>query len=241
MSKLFSIALLLSLFALVSLAQTTSTASIPVTDKLGPLTFIGYSYMSADGMPPVAQSTAFNNTTFRDRTGMHGMISEGTYYLTRHFGITIDFSANQRTRTFTTQAAGGTVLLNSLGTRVINFLGGPQVRFPNHTRAVPFVHALFGIANTRFLATAQQTIAGGGFFTNIFDKSGTDFAMALGGGLDVGLTGRIGLRVFQIDYNPVFLRNRSINVTGQGGAVQVQTLQSNRQDNIRFGFGVLIR
>ncbi|HKC63143.1 MAG TPA: hypothetical protein VKB86_05870 [Pyrinomonadaceae bacterium] len=241
MRKLFSIALLLSLSALVSVAQTTSTSSIPVTDKLGPVTFVGYSYMQADGMPPTVQSTPFNNSTFGERTGLHGMVSESTYYLTHHFGITADFSVNVHTRTFTTQGAGGQVLLNSLGTRVINLLGGPQVRFPNHTRAVPFVHALFGIANTRFLATAQQTIPGGGFFTNIFDKSGTDFAMALGGGLDVGLTGRIGLRIFQIDYNPVFLRDRSINVTGQNGAVQVQTLESNRQDNVRFGFGVLIR
>src|SRR5436305_15145927 len=106
MRKLFPIALLISLSATLSLAQTTSTSSIPVTDKLGPVTFIGYSYMQADGMPPTVQSTAFNNTSFGDRTGLHGMVSESTYYLTRYFGITADFSVNQRTRTFTTQAAG---------------------------------------------------------------------------------------------------------------------------------------
>lgn len=240
MRKLMTIAVLLSFSALVSLAQTTtSTSSIPVTDKLGPVTFIGYSYMNGGVMPPTVQSTAFNNSAFGDRTGMHGIASETNYYLTRHFGITVGFSFNQRTRTFTT-TSGGTVLQNSLGTRVINLLGGPQVRFPNHSRAVPFVRALFGIANTRFLAAAQQTIPGG-FFTNTFDSSQTDFAMAFGGGVDVGLTGRIGLRVFQFDYNPVFLRNRTITVVGLNGATQVQTLQSNRQDNIRLGFGVLIR
>ena len=62
-----------------------------------------------------------------------------------------------------------------------------------------------------------------------------------GGGLDVQLNNRIGVRVFQIDYNPVFLRDRSISVVGQGGAVQTQTLESNRQDNLRIGVGVLIR
>jgi hypothetical protein len=240
MRKLFLIALLLLLTAPISFAQTTSTSTIPVTDKLGPVTFIGYSYMNAAGMPQTVQSTPFNNnSSFGDRTGMHGMVSETNYYLTRHFGITVGFSFNQRTRTITTNS-GGTVLQNSLGTRVINFLGGPQVRFPNHSRAVPFVRALFGIANTRFLAAAQQAIPGG-FFTNTFDSSQTDFAMAFGGGVDVGLTGRIGLRVFQFDYNPVFLRDRSITVVGQNGVVQVQTLQSKRQDNIRLGFGVLIR
>jgi hypothetical protein len=242
MCRLFSIALLLSLSATLALAQTTQTSSIPVTDKLGPITFIGYSYMQADGLPPTVQSTAFNNNgTFGDRKGLQGMVSENTYYLTKRFGITADFSFNQRTRTFTTPTAGGTgVLQNSLGTRVINILGGPQVRFPTHTRATPFVRALFGVANTRFLAAAQQTIPGG-FFTNTFDTSSTDFAMALGGGLDVSLNGRIGFRVFQIDYNPVFLRDRTINITGLNGVVQTQTLESNRQDNIRIGFGVLIR
>lgn len=241
MRKLFSIALLLWLSATCSLAQSTSTSSIPVTDKLGPVTVIAYSYMQADGMPPTVQSTAFNNNgTFGDRSGLHGMDSETTYYLTRHFGITADFSYNQRTRTFTTQTAGGTVLQNSLGMRVINVLGGPQVRFPTGKRWVPFVRALFGVANTRFLAAAQQTIPGG-FFTNTFDSSSTNFAMALGGGLDVGLNSRIGLRVFQVDYNPVFLGDRTINVVGLNGAVQTQTLESNRQDNIRLGVGVLIR
>jgi opacity protein-like surface antigen len=241
MRKLVLIVLLLLLSAPISLAQTTSTSTIPVTDKLGPVTFIGYSYMQADGMPPTVQSTAFNNNLFGNRTGMHGMVSETTYYLTRRFGITADFSFNQRTRSFTTTTAGGTgVLQNSLGMRVINILGGPQVRFPNHTRAIPFARALFGVANTRFQAAAQQTIPGG-FFTNTFDTSQTNFAMALGGGLDVQLNNRIGVRVFQIDYNPVFLRDRSISVVGQGGAVQTQTLESNRQDNIRIGVGVLIR
>src|SRR5436853_5647646 len=102
MRKLVLTALLLLLSAPISLAQTTSTSTIPVTDKLGPVTFIGYSYMQADGMPPTVQNTAFNNNLFGNRTGMHGMVSETTYYLTRRFGITADFSFNQRTRSFTT-------------------------------------------------------------------------------------------------------------------------------------------
>lgn len=34
--------------------------------------------------------------------------------------------------------------------------------------------------------------------------------MALGGGLDVCVSERVALRVFQIDYNPVFLRVHSL-------------------------------
>jgi opacity protein-like surface antigen len=240
MRKLFSIALCLPLFASLSWAQTTRTSTIPVTDKLGSETYIGYANLQAEGLPPSTQTGGFSNSLFGNRTGMHGLMSEYTYYFTPRVGITADFSFHQRIRSFNTTAAGGGTLQNSLDTRIINVLGGPQVRFPNQTRAVPFIHALFGIANTRFRAEAQQATAGG-TITNSFETSSTDFAMALGGGLDVGLNGRIGVRVFQIDYNPVFLRDRSINVTGQNGAVSVQTLESKRQDNIRLGFGVLIR
>ncbi|MBV9209147.1 MAG: outer membrane beta-barrel protein [Acidobacteria bacterium] len=241
MLKLLAIGLLLSLSAAAAFAQTTRTGSIPVTDKLGPEVFVGYSNLQAEGLPSGDQNNTFSNNLFGDRTGLHGFNSEFTYYLTRHFGLTADFSFNQRRRSFTTTVAGGTATLqNSLDTRVVNILGGPQVRFPNQTRATPFVHALFGVANTRFEAEAEQTTAGG-TFTNSFTTNATDFAMALGGGLDINVSDRVALRVFQIDYNPVFLRNRSINILGQAGAIQPQRLESNRQDNIRLSFGVTIK
>ena len=54
-----------------------------------------------------------------------------------------------------------------------------------------------GIANTR--ARLE-------FLTlNVTEKiSSTDFALAIGGGLDVRVSERVDLRVFQVDYNPIF-------------------------------------
>lgn len=83
--------------------------------------------------------------------------------------------------------------------------------------------------------------ATGGNITNSFTTNATDFAMGLGGGLDVRVGERVSLRVFQSDYNPVFLRDRSINVLGTVGAIQPTRLESNRQDNIRLGFGVTFK
>jgi|SRR5918911_2621181 opacity protein-like surface antigen len=244
MCKLSSIVLLLLLCASQSLAQTTQTSSIPTTDTLGPEVFVGYSNLQAEGLPPNVgdnQNDSFSNNLFGGRTGLHGFDTEFTYWVTPRFGVTADFSFNQRTQSFTTTAAGGTVTLqNSLDTRVINILGGPQVRFPNQTRVTPFVRALFGVANTRFEAEAERSVAAG-TFTNSFNTNATDFAMALGGGLDLRLNDRFGLRVFQIDYNPVFLRSRSVNILGQAGAIEPRRLESHRQDNIRLGFGVTIK
>jgi len=60
--------------------------------------------------------------------------------------------------------------------------------------------------------------------------SSTDFALALGGGVDVRVSERVALRVFQFDYNPIFLSSN--NELGFGNT---------RADNVRFSFGVVFK
>lgn len=229
MRKAFFLFLLVVVCAPAALAQTTA--------QTGPEVFVGYSNLQAEGVPSQEfnQNNSFDDRVFGERTGLHGVNAEITQYITPRFGLTGDFSLNQRSRdvTFT----GGT---GNIDTRVINIMGGPQVRFPNESRVTPFVRALFGVANTRFEAQENRTVAGG-TVSNSFTTNATDFAMAVGGGLDVRLSDRVGLRVLQVDYNPIFLRDRSINVLGGAGALTPQTLESNRQDNIRLSFGVTFR
>ena len=47
-----------------------------------------------------------------------------------------------------------------------------------------------------------------------------------------------GVRIIQIDYAPVFLSDRSVAVLGQAGVLQPVRLDGQREDNIRFSFGV---
>jgi opacity protein-like surface antigen len=229
MRKALFLLLLGVLCAPAALAQTTA--------QTGPEVFVGYSNLQAEGVPSqeLNQNNSFDDRVFGERTGLHGVNAEFTQYVTKRFGVTGDFSLNQRSRDVS--FAGGT---GNIDTRVINIMGGPQVRFPSESRVTPFVRALFGVANTRFEAQENITVAGG-TASNSFTTNATDFAMALGGGLDVRLNDRIGLRVLQVDYNPVFLRDRSINVLGAAGALTPQTIESNRQDNIRLSFGVTFK
>ncbi len=74
---------------------------------------------------------------------------------------------------------------------------------------------------------------------NSFDTSSTDFAMAVGGGLDVRMGQKLKVRVVQVDFAPVFLRDRSIQVLGTSGVIEPGRLQGQRQDNVRFSFGVI--
>ena len=66
----------------------------------------------------------------------------------------------------------------------------------------------------------------------------TDLAGMVGGGLDVRVNDSLKVRLFQINYAPVFLGHRSISVLGTAGAIQNLELEGQRQDNVRFSFGV---
>lgn len=230
MRKAFFLFLLVAVCATSALAQSS-------TAKTGTEVFVGYSNLQAEGVPSQEQNqnNSFDDRVFGERTGLHGVNAEVTQYITERFGVTGDFSLNQRSRDVSFTNGTG-----NIDTRVINVMGGPQVRFPNETRVTPFVRALFGVANTRFEAQENTTVAGG-TVSNSFTTNATDFAMALGGGVDVRLNNRVGLRLLQVDYNPVFLRDRSVNVLGAAGAITPQTLESNRQDNIRLSFGVTFK
>ena len=244
MHKLITLVLLMLMAATAALAQTGTASGGGggvTTATTGPEVFVGYSNLQAEGLPNEDQTTTFSDRLFGQRTGLHGLTSELTNYFTPRLGLTGDFSYNQRNRNFDNINTGGTVNgTGSLRTRVIQFLGGPTVRFPTTGRWTPFLHALAGVANTKFEAESRTTLTTG-TVTRSFETSSTDFAMALGGGLDVQVNERVGIRAFQFDYNPIFLRSRSLDILATAGAVQAGRLESKRQDNLRLSVGVTIK
>jgi opacity protein-like surface antigen len=226
------------LLAFLTVASASAAFGQAITDERRFEIFGGYSNLQAEGIPERSLSPTdptFNERLFNDRTGLHGFNIEGTGYFTPVFGLTGDFSFNKQDREFATTTGRG-----SLDTRVINVLGGPTAKFNTNSRLEPFARALFGVANTKFEAENTTVLTTGEVITR-FETNATDFAMALGGGLDVRVTDRWLVRAFQFDYNPVFLRDRSIDVLSQSGAIVPQTLEGQRQDNLRFSFGVVFR
>jgi opacity protein-like surface antigen len=155
-------------------------------------------------------------------SGLLGVDISGTGYISKRFGITGDFSAHFRSHDENV-AGGGPIHFK---TSNYNFLVGPKFRFTNSTRVTPFLNALAGVSNNRFKATGN--VAAGGSSPILTPINVTDFAMALGGGLDIRVHKRISIRVFQIDYMPVFMRDRPI--TGFDGR---------RFDNFRFSTGIV--
>ncbi|HEY0461683.1 MAG TPA: outer membrane beta-barrel protein [Pyrinomonadaceae bacterium] len=149
----------------------------------------------------------------------------------RYFGIKADFSGAFRSDEFQVSSSdtiNGNYSYRGKGNNsYYNFLGGVQVKNNvSRARFKPFAHALAGVAVTRSKNDALTCVSGTcpTFITNSvpFTFNNTNFAMALGGGLDIKINDKIDFRAIQVDYNPIF----------RGGF---------RQDNIRFGIGFVIK
>jgi hypothetical protein len=195
--------------------------------------FVGYSNLQAEGFQGTNNpNNIFSNDFFRDRTTLHGINAEVTAFLFVPFSVTGDLSFNRKRRNV--ELADGS---DSEDLDVWYFMLGPSYVAETDGVVVPFVRFLFGGAHTSFEAESKRTI-GGGNVTNSFDLGTTDFALALGGGLDFKVGQRLRIRAFQFDYAPIFLGDRSLMVLGQAGVLRPLVLSGQRQDNIRFSFGV---
>jgi opacity protein-like surface antigen len=162
-------------------------------------------------------------TNASGRAGLNGFSASATRFFNERLGLSGEMSANGKTESPAFFGLPGTDR-----TRVYQFLAGPHVAFRTTTRAAPFVRALFGAA--RFSGTYSNPAA------TITDKQ-TSFAMAVGGGVDVGVNRHLSIRAVQIDYNPILLRRRILR---DSTGVPFE-LKGVRRDDVRLSFGVVVR
>jgi hypothetical protein len=115
--------------------------------------------------------------------------------------------------------------------RVNNYLFGPTVT-ANLGRSAIFAHALFGEAHSSLGAGVTVPIVGS-ISTGL--TSANAFAMAFGGGIDIGLTRHFAVRAVQVD----FLRTQ-FNATDALAAGLSSSL-GNRQNSYRLSTGIVLR
>jgi hypothetical protein len=205
--------------ALLAIILTSSFASAFAQNEKKPEFFAGYSYESVD---TGIKSTDFTTTTtsLDSRFKLNGFHFSAADYFTRRFGIAADFSAHFDNRTDSFGATTGQTKFS-----LYNITGGPQIRFPNASRFTPFAQALAGVARRNFTETTAST-------TTSYTDNNTSFAMNFGGGADYRLNSRFAWRIFQFDYNPVFLQSRTVNTI----AFPKRTL-----NGFRFSTGIVIK
>lgn len=142
---------------------------------------------------------------FCERRGFHGFDASVTYNLSRYFGLKADMTGHFKSEKFLDGAE-----TNATRERLYNFLLG--VQFKNNRRSArvkPFAHALIGAARY----SDMNTETGPGFTAIIRDRM-TSFAMKMGGGLDLRAGKHVDVRLIELDFNPIFGRDRAAEVSG---------------------------
>lgn len=184
--------------------------------------FAGFSIASFD--TGLANSGLVNGNNHETALGFE---TSATGYLTDHLGIEGDFDGHFKHKDFTFVGTGTTV-----GVRLssFNFMGGPHYRFSSSGKITPFVRALFG-GNHSSVSNGSFTSPGGVFVSGV-GASETDFAMKLGGGVDIGWTKRAAFRI-GADYNPIFQKS--------GGNLNPNFGSSRTRNDVVVSFGIVFK
>jgi hypothetical protein len=128
-------------------------------------------------------------------SGLHGWNGSITANLNKWFGLVADVSGHYDSRSFRFTDVRGNVGLFDGKTNRHTILIGPRFSYRNSSRVVPFAHALVGVTRVHEETTNLATD-----FSTVFRGNNSGFAMVAGGGLDVGISRNLALRIVQADY-----------------------------------------
>jgi opacity protein-like surface antigen len=192
-------------------------AAMAQDEKHGFEWYGGYSFLSED------TGLGDFDPTFDNRFNSHGVETSITGNFHRYVGLKGDLSYHSKTEGFVDGPDNLDVKF-----RTTQVLGGLQFKDNRKDggRLRPFAHILAGVAH--------QSVSARGFITPdpINESvSSNNFAMAIGGGLDVNVSHDVSIRLIQVDYNPIFMRGQTIGGT---------TFDGRMQSNIRVGVGIVV-
>lgn len=175
------------------------------------------------------RATIFGGYSYlrNNSNGFNGWEGQGTFNFNRYLGVTADVSGASLTP-FSFSALGF-----SAGTyqHLNNYLFGPTVT-ASVGRSAVFAHALFGEARSSLGAGVSVPIIGG-ISTGL--TSANAFAMAFGGGIDIGLTRHLAIRAVQVDYLRSHFNTTDALTTGLSSNL------GNWQNSFRYSTGIVFR
>jgi opacity protein-like surface antigen len=196
--------------------------------------FGGYSlvHVTSGGLngPAIDEDLHQYPNTFGVASTFQGWNAEGQYNATQWVGIAID--AGERSGTpITAHGAGGLPTF-----RAYSLMVGPVLSYRAMKKLTPFAHALAGWDRASLNATNIT-----GLLSPISTQASnyTDFAVALGGGVDYNLSHHFTLRLAQLDWFHTSI-NLSKLYSGAFGPGEFEGL-STRQVNLRFSTGIVVR
>jgi len=191
--------------------------------------------MAQSGSPSSAYNDAPSRGTLfggysylrNNSNGFNGFDSQGTFNFNRYVGVTADFGGNYRTLA-SSSLLGFSASANQ---RLYTFLFGPTVTAPIGRSSV-FAHALFGEAHSSLGAGVSIPIIDG-ISTGV--TSANAFAMAFGGGVDIGLSKHVAIRAAQVDFIRTQFNSSDALATG------LSTDLGDHQNSFRYSGGIVFR
>jgi hypothetical protein len=139
---------------------------------------------------------------FNDDGRLHfnGVDLSATFNFSRYVGAQFDVSFYKRSEDLDDFG-----LVGDADAKVQNYLFGIQVKNNSEdgTRFRPFGHFLAGVSRQRLEIESPLLIPIIG--DDEFSFTETSFALAMGGGIDIRVTGNFSIRPIKLDYIPVFV------------------------------------
>jgi hypothetical protein len=168
---------------------------------------------------------------FCSRRGYKGASGSVAFNLKKYVGLVGDFSGLFKTEN--TVDDFGHIDTNKITNRTWEILGGIQIKNNSKTqRFKPSFHALAGFARQ----TSKDVQTSTGPFNFTLTDNVTSFAMKIGAAADIRMGERVDLRVFEVNYNPIFAKGtRHV----PGNADFDLSVAGKRADNITLGVGVV--
>jgi opacity protein-like surface antigen len=175
------------------------------------------------------KATIFGGYSYlrNNSNGFNGWDGQGTYNFTRNLGLTADFSGNNRTLSSATILGFGP----STNQHLFTYMFGPTAT-AHFGKSSVFAHALFGQAHSSLDAGVSIPVIGG-ISTGL--TSATAFAMAFGGGVDIGLSKHFAIRAAQVDYLQTRFNSSDALTTGLSSSL------NDRQNSFRYQAGIVFR
>jgi len=199
--------------------------------------FAGYSLVSADsgGLTGAILDGALRQpaNTFGIASTFQGWSAEGQYNADRWIGLAADIGG----RSGAPVIAGSSNTVSGVpNSTSYSFLFGPVLSYRKNPKITPFAHALFGYDRTRLAAaTIKVPVPPVATAATTY----TDFAMALGAGIDYKLAHHVAFRIAQLDYFHTSLNLNSFYATAF--ATDLLPKLSTRQKNLRVSTGIVFR
>jgi opacity protein-like surface antigen len=176
------------------------------------------------------RATVFGGYSYlrNNSNGFNGWNGQATFNFNRFLGVTADFTGDYRTLASSSLIPGVTASANQ---HLYTYMFGPTVT-GNFGRSAVFAHALFGQAHSSLGAGVSLPIIGG-ISTGV--TSASAFAMAFGGGIDIGISKHWAIRAAQVDYLRTQFNSTDALSTGLSSSLQ------NRQNSFRYAGGIVFR